>query len=133
MSDNSEKYDVQFFQLVVSLQAAAMQQMGKIISPLTGKIERDLDMAKQSIDMLEMIQRKSEGNLSSEEKQLLDRSLYELRMNYVEEVKKGPTKTETGTTESDEATSGEPEPTDIDQTSKQSSPDPGPDETGKTD
>jgi len=97
MNEQIDNYDMHFFQLVFSLQAGAMQQLGKIASPLTGKVERDLNLAKASIDMLDMLQRKTEGNLTVEEKRLLEHSLYELRLNYVEEVKKGdaePEKTE---------------------------------------
>ena len=89
MNDSADKYDIQFFQLVLSLQMAAMQQMGKVASPISGKIERDLNQAKSSIDLIEMIQKKTEGNLNEDEKKLIDHVLYELRMNYVEEVKKG--------------------------------------------
>lgn len=88
MEQFSEKLDPYFFQLVLSLQGGAMQQMGKIASPLTGKVERDLDMAKSSIDMLGMIKDKTEGNLTDEEKKLVEHALYELRMNYVDELKK---------------------------------------------
>ena len=94
MNERNENYDVHFFQLVFSLQAGAMQQMGKIASPLTGKVERDLNLAKASIDMLDMLQRKTDGNLTAEEKRLIEHTLYELRLNYVEEVKKGDSEPE---------------------------------------
>ncbi|MBN1212923.1 MAG: DUF1844 domain-containing protein [candidate division Zixibacteria bacterium] len=94
MNEQNEAYDMHFFQLVFSLQAGAMQQMGKIASSLTGKVERDLNLAKASIDMLDMLQRKTEGNLSPDEKRLIEHTLYELRLNYVEEVKKGDTPSE---------------------------------------
>ncbi len=87
MTDQNQ--DIQFFQLMLSLHSAAMYQMGKVVSPISGKIERDLSAAKSSIDMLEMLQRKTQGNLVDDEKKLLDRILYELRMNYVDEVKRG--------------------------------------------
>lgn len=89
MPDQDEAYDIIFYQLAFSLHTAAMQQMGKTISPFTGKIERNLEMAKGSIDMLEMIQRKTKGNLTDEENKMLDHFLFDLRMNYVEEVKRG--------------------------------------------
>lgn len=88
MEQFSEKLDPYFFQLVLSLQGGAMQQLGKIASPLTGKVERNLDMAKSSIDMLGMVRDKTEGNLTDEEKQLIEHALYELRLNYVDELKK---------------------------------------------
>jgi|GEM_PF-1545306 len=73
------------FNLIVSHEAAAMQFMGKIANP-TGKIERDLKMARFAIDTLEALQEKTKGNLSNDEKNLLDHTLYQLRMNYVDEV-----------------------------------------------
>ena len=89
MSEQTDKYDVYFYQLVISLHGAAMQQMGKVASPLTGKIERDLTQARVTVDMLDMIKRKTGGNLSEDETKLLDHVLYELRMNFVEEARKG--------------------------------------------
>lgn len=88
MSADIEKMDPYFMQLVLSLQAAAMQQMGKVMSPISGKIERDLVMARNSIDMLSMLENKMKGNLSEEEGKLIGHILYELRLNYVDESKK---------------------------------------------
>ncbi|MCP4686287.1 MAG: DUF1844 domain-containing protein [bacterium] len=88
MTDQTDAYDINFYQLAFSLHSAAMQHMGKTISQLSGKIERNLDMAKNSIDMLEMLQKKTDGNLTDDEKKMLDHFLFDLRMNYVEEVKK---------------------------------------------
>ncbi len=87
--DESEKIgEYHFVQLVLMFQVSAMQQMGKIQNPLTKKTERDLNQAKFSIDMLEMIQQKTKNNLSDSEKKFLDHVLFELRMNYVDEVNK---------------------------------------------
>lgn len=88
MSGTENKIDPHFMQLVMSMQAGAMQQMGKMASPVSGKVERDLDMAKYSIDILGMIQTKTKGNLTNEEDKILSHVLYELRMNYVDELKK---------------------------------------------
>jgi len=82
------KIDANFFQLVVSLQMSAMHNMGKMASPVTGEIERNLDQAKISIDMLSMLSEKTAGNLTEEEKGLIDKALYELRMNFIDESKK---------------------------------------------
>ncbi|MFZ5981661.1 MAG: DUF1844 domain-containing protein [Candidatus Zixiibacteriota bacterium] len=108
MNDKMGNYDTYFFQLIFSLQAGAMQQMGKIASPVTGKIERDLQLAKVTIDMLDMLQRKTEGNLNVDEKKLLDHVLYELRINYVDEVRKGDGEKDDKT----EERSSEPKPAD---------------------
>ncbi len=87
--EQQEQIDVMFYQLILSIQASVMQHLGKVVSPLTGKIDRNLEAARYSIDMLEMIGRKTAGNLAEEEKQLVEHVLYELRLNYIEEVNKG--------------------------------------------
>jgi hypothetical protein len=76
--------DTHFFRLVATFEAAAMQQLGKIAHPMTGDVEVDLDGARDSIDMLDMLKRKSAGNLNKDEERLLDHVLYQLRMNYIE-------------------------------------------------
>ena len=90
MPDNGpeKKGEFYFIQLVITFQAAAMQQMGKLQNPITKKVERNLDQAQFSIDMLEMIQNKTKNNLSENETKFLEHALYELRMNYLDEVKK---------------------------------------------
>lgn len=81
-------HELLFVQLLLSFQAAAYQQMGKIASPFTGKIERNLEMARHSIDMLAMIEAKTKGNLTEQESRYLSNILAELRLNYVDEVNK---------------------------------------------
>lgn len=88
MAESDLKMDMHFFQLVISLQMAAMQQMGKIMSPISGEVERNLEQAKTSIDMLAMLAEKTKNNLEPEEDKFLNNILYELRMNYLEESKK---------------------------------------------
>ncbi len=87
-NESEEKDEFHFVQLIITFQAAAMQQMGKLQNPITKKVERNLDQAQFSIDMLEMIQNKTKNNLSENEKKFLEHTLYELRMNYLDEVKK---------------------------------------------
>ncbi len=97
MTEEKTTYDMQtilFTQLVLSFQASAMQQMGKVMNIFTHKVERDLAQAQMSIDMLAMLQDKTMGNLTEEEARLLDRALFELRMNYVDEVEKDRKKKE---------------------------------------
>jgi hypothetical protein len=77
-----------FNALLFSLHAACMQQLGKIVNPMNGEIERDLEQAQATIEMMEMLRRKTTGNLSETESKLLGRLLYELQMNYVDEAKK---------------------------------------------
>lgn len=83
-----DKDSILFSQLVLSFQASAMQQMGKIKNLFTDKIERNMSQAQMSIDMLAMIQEKTKGNLAEEEHRFLERILFELRLNFVDEVEK---------------------------------------------
>ena len=77
-----------FMQIVTMFQGAALQYMGKVMNPVTQKVERDLAQAKNAIDILGMLETKTQGNLSDGENRMLEHILYELRMNYVDEVNK---------------------------------------------
>ena len=79
-----------FLGLVQSFQLAAMQQLGLVPDPATEKTAQDLAQAKLSIDMLEMLKARTEGNLTMEEGRFLDHVLTELRLHYVTEVSKAP-------------------------------------------
>ena len=76
-----------FLQLVSMFEVAAMQQLGKLPNPITKEIERDLAQAKVSIDILDLLKNKTKGNLTDKEQDFLDKVLFELHMNYVDEVK----------------------------------------------
>lgn len=80
-----------FLGLIQSFQAAAMQQMGKVMNPFTEKIERDMAHARLSIEMLEMIRTRTQGNLTGQEARFLNHVLTELRLNYVAEADKDKT------------------------------------------
>lgn len=75
-----------FSALLSSLHSAGMQQLGKIMNPMSGKIERDLEQAQATIEMMELIKKRTTGNLDDYETRLLGRLLAELQMNYVDEV-----------------------------------------------
>ena len=106
--------DIQFYQMILSLQAQAWQSLGKVASPGSGKIERDLEQAKFSIDMIEMLGRKTEGNLSEEEKRVIDHALYELRMNFMDEQKKGDQPGDSDSAEENQPENAEPDKPDSD-------------------
>jgi predicted NUDIX family phosphoesterase len=78
-----------FLQLVLGLQQAAMMALGKLMNPMNGKLERNLEAAKNTIDTLSAIESRTRGNLESDEQRVLTQVLTELRMNYVDELKKG--------------------------------------------
>ncbi len=77
--------EVSFASFVVSLSTSVLYHFGDIPDPVTNRTERNLPAAKQTIDILGMLQRKTEGNLEEGEKALLDSALFELRMRYVKE------------------------------------------------
>jgi len=83
-----ELYKRQFIGFVSLLANSAMQQLGKLVNPVTGTIERNLSGAKATIDMIRMLQVKTQGNLSQEEQQVLDSSLANVQLNYVDELKR---------------------------------------------
>jgi len=83
-----DKDEAIFLSVMYSFHAAAMQQMGKIANPFTGKVERDLDAARGTIDVLAVFQKKTQGNLSERERRTLTNLITELQLNYVDETKK---------------------------------------------
>ena len=78
--------EINFSTFVVSLNASALLHLGAIEDPTTGKKDKDLPMAKQTIDILSMLKEKTSGNLSNDEENLLKSILYDLRMIYVKEI-----------------------------------------------
>ena len=83
-----DQHDQLFVQLLYIFHQSAMQGLGKIKNPVTDKVERHLEQAQQSIEMLEMIRERTKGNLSAEMSKMLDGFLTELRLNYVDESNK---------------------------------------------
>jgi hypothetical protein len=83
-----QKQQALFMQLVLMFQQAAWSHLGKVPNPMTNKIERDLEQARMSIDMLDMLKMRTQGNLSNEETQILEHALRELRLNYIDELDK---------------------------------------------
>lgn len=80
-----EKQQMLFMQLVLQNQQIAMMTMGKINNPVTNNPEKNLEMAKISIDTLDMLKDKTKGNLSDSETKYLESVLKELKIMYVEE------------------------------------------------
>ncbi len=80
---------VLFLQLVLGLQQAAMVALGKLMNPVTSQIDRNLEAARNTIDTISAIELRTRGNLTSDEQRVLTQVLTDLRMNYLDEVKKG--------------------------------------------
>ena len=76
-----------FVNMISMLTMSAMQQLGKIINPETGKAEINLEAAQAVIGMLDMLNAKTQGNLDEEERKILADTLTMLKLNYVETSK----------------------------------------------
>ena len=83
MEEKLKNSEALFVHLVWVFQAAALQHLGVQPNPITKKTETDLEQAKMSISILEMIREKTSGNLNEQEKKFLDHVLTELRLEYV--------------------------------------------------
>jgi Domain of unknown function (DUF1844) len=80
--------EINFSAFVISLSTQALMHLGEIANPMSGKSEIDVPVAKQMIDILGMLQEKTRGNLDAGEGRLIEDLLFDLRMKYVEAVKK---------------------------------------------
>jgi hypothetical protein len=80
-------FEADFATFVYSLNTQALLFLGKIPNPMTGKYERDVNMAKYLIDTIDMLSKKTVGNLDENEKKLVENILYDLRMAYISEKK----------------------------------------------
>lgn len=72
-----------FSTFVLSIVGTAYVHLGDQPGP-DGQTEQSLDLARQDIDLLGLLQEKTKGNLTGDEERLLDQALYELRMRFVE-------------------------------------------------
>jgi len=75
--------EVTFSSLVLSFNTTALFHLGELPHPESGKKMIDLESAKNAIDTLTLLQKKTEGNLDSSEQELLTRVLYELKIRFV--------------------------------------------------
>jgi hypothetical protein len=82
---DKDKSSELFVALVYSLQMQAMMNLGKIKNPMTEVIEKNLEAASVSIDMIDMLLNKSKEGFTEEEKKVLEHIVSDLRLNYVNE------------------------------------------------
>lgn len=88
MSDSNERPQISFIAFVYSLATNAAVHFGDLPDPFTNERRPvDLEAAEQLIDILAMLEEKTRGNLTAEERQLLEQLLYELRMRFIEAKK----------------------------------------------
>ncbi len=86
-----ERHSHLLLQLVTSMHMGAMYQLGKVASPMTGKVERDLKQAQYTIDLIAMLVARTKGNLTKDEETFITRTLSELQMNFLDEAGKPDT------------------------------------------
>ncbi len=78
--------EIDFSTFILSLSSSALFHLGLVENPMTHKAERDLPMAKQSIDIIVMLRDKTKGNVTPEEANLLENLIADLRLKYVNEL-----------------------------------------------
>jgi hypothetical protein len=74
-----------FATFIFSLNSSALVQLGMMEDPMTGEKTKNLPLAKQTIDILSMLEEKTRGNLDVDEAAMLKNILYDLRILYVKE------------------------------------------------
>lgn len=89
MNEPSElpPFEADFATFVYSLNTQALLFLGKIPNPMSGKYEKDVNMAKYLIDTIDMLSKKTKGNLDENEGKLVENILYDLRMAFISEKK----------------------------------------------
>ena len=80
--------EINFSTCVIGLSTQALMHLGEIANPVSGNVEIDVPTAKQMIDILGLLKDKTRGNLNASEDRLMEDILFDLRMKYVEAVKK---------------------------------------------
>lgn len=76
---------IDFSTFVLSLNSSVLVQLGLLEDPVGGQKTKNILMAKQTIDLLAMLEEKTQGNLTSDEANILKNILYELRILYIKE------------------------------------------------
>jgi hypothetical protein len=78
--------EIDLTHFIFSLSTSALIQLGEIEDPFTKTLVKNLPLAKQTIDLIGMLQAKTKGNLTPEEEKVVEYVLYDLRMKYVKAV-----------------------------------------------
>jgi Domain of unknown function (DUF1844) len=78
---------VDFHTFVLSLGSSALLHLGELEHPDLGAPQKDLPLAKHTIDILAMLEEKTKGNLTPAEAKLIESLLYDLRLRFVEAKK----------------------------------------------
>ena len=101
---------VDFSAFIAELGTTAFAYLGGLQNPETKEFFVDLEMAKRTIDTIDLLKEKTKGNLTVPESNLLDNTLYNLRMTYIRIANNPPPPPTPETSESTtEVPSEEPE------------------------
>lgn len=87
MAKDEALVNIDFATFILSLSHSALTHLGDAPHPEDGKLEKNLPLAKQTIDLLGLLETKTKGNLTGDEERILTQILYDLRMRYVELTK----------------------------------------------
>ncbi len=89
MTDAPHPGPVDFGTFVLSLGSSALVHLGEIQHPETSEAKENLSLARQTIDLLAMLEEKTKGNLTPEETRFLRDLLADLRLKFVEKSRAG--------------------------------------------
>lgn len=88
-TDQTVLPEINFSTFILSLSTSTLMHLGELPNPETNQIEKNLPLAKQTIDLIDMLKKKTTGNLDTDEDQLITNLLYDLKLKYVAAIKKG--------------------------------------------
>ena len=84
MEQKTPEFNTHLIQLIWGMQSTAWMALGKQMNPMTGKVEVNLDMARDSIDTLLMLREKTKGNLTEAEQAFLQNAMQDLELNFID-------------------------------------------------
>lgn len=84
--NNSTLPEVTFSTFILSLASSTLMHLGEVPNPETGKKEKNIVLAKHSVDLLNMLSDKFSNGLSEDEKKLLQDVLYEVKIKYIQQA-----------------------------------------------
>ncbi len=88
--DGAARGPIDFALFIQSLAHQVLMGLGLVPWPDSGVVRKQLEMARETLDLMSMLQEKTKGNLSGEESKMLETLLYELRIAYVQVLQEKP-------------------------------------------
>ena len=85
-AENIELPPLDFSAFILSLSTSVLMNLGLVENPVTKQKEKEPEVARQTIDLIELLKEKTKGNLTQEESKLIEDVLHELRLWYVKVV-----------------------------------------------